>query len=416
MFFFASLLNYALLVSTVFAAPTSRLDGGIARHVGRLVSPFHPADGVTEKLLSARNNGGSGGSGGSGNTSKTATGTATSSPPSSTDPVVLTSSTWAGAGMESPTNTYQSVTGTFVVPHLRPATGGASTGLYGGSAWVGLDGITCQNSLMATGINFIYLNETIMANAWTEVYPNPGVNMAMTVNAGDTVKLTVTATSTTTGTAVVENLSNGQSSTVSLTTPSPLCLENAEWIVEDFQEGTFLIPFANFGSITFTDASATTQSGSRVGPSGSGSHLINMSWLRARLLPQPPAHATQQDSNLSPDEQTCYKRVRTAAHERLRKHYLLVKQCKMHELGLAMGNDIMGGGPAMGEVHYRIGADGQYWQVRPHDLATHQDLRIHATRQQYAAAQQQQPGGPAPEEPPFLPSLAHSGQTFATTL
>ncbi|KAJ6569820.1 peptidase G1 [Mycena vulgaris] len=92
----------------------------------------------------------------------------------------------------------------------------------------------------------------------------------------DTIKLTVTATSTTTGTAVVENLSNGQSSTVSLTTPSPLCLENAEWIVEDFQESTFLIPFADFGSITFTDASATTQSGSTAGPSGSGSHLINM--------------------------------------------------------------------------------------------------------------------------------------------
>ncbi|KAJ6545808.1 acid proteinase [Mycena vulgaris] len=253
MFFSASLLSHALLASTVFAVPTSRLDGDIARRVGRLVSPFRPADGV-----------------------KTATVTATSIPPSSTDSAVLTSSNWAGAGMESPANTYQSVTGTLVVPHLRPATGGASTGFYGGSSWVGLDGMTCQTSLMATGIDFTYFNETIFANAWTEVYPNPGVNMAMTVNAGDTIKLTVTATSTTTGTAVVENLSNGQSSTVSLTSPSPMCLENAEWIVEDFQESTFLIPFANFGSITFTDASATTQSGSTVGPSGSGSHLINM--------------------------------------------------------------------------------------------------------------------------------------------
>ncbi|KAJ6569798.1 acid proteinase [Mycena vulgaris] len=243
MFFSASLLSYALLASTVFAVPTSRLDGGIARRVGRLASPFRPADGV---------------------------------PPSSTDSAVLTSSIWAGAGMESPANTYRSVTGTLVVPHLQPATGGASTGYYGGSAWVGLDGMTCQTSLMATGIDFIYFNETISANAWTEVYPNPGVDLAMSVNAGDTIKLTVTATSTTTGTAVVENLSNGQSSTVSLTSPSPLCLENAEWIVEDFQESTFLIPFADFGSITFTDASATTQSGSTAGPSGSGSHLINM--------------------------------------------------------------------------------------------------------------------------------------------
>ncbi|KAJ6571081.1 peptidase G1, partial [Mycena capillaripes] len=186
------------------------------------------------------------------------------------------SSIWAGAGMESPANTYKSVTGTLVVPHLKPATGGASTGYYGGSAWVGLDGMTCQSSLMATGIDFIYFNETISANAWTEVYPNPGVDLSMSVNAGDSIKLTLTATSTTTGTAAVENLSNGQSSTVTIAIPSPLCLANAEWIVEDFQESTFLIPFANFGSITFTDASATTQSGSTVGPSGSGSHIINM--------------------------------------------------------------------------------------------------------------------------------------------
>ncbi|KAJ7683796.1 peptidase A4 family-domain-containing protein [Mycena rosella] len=294
MFFSASLLSYALLASTVFAVPTSRLDGGIARRAVRLVSPFRPADGVSEKLLSARKDGGSGGNsgggGGNGGNTKTATvaatsisTTATSSPPSSTDSAVLTSSIWAGAGMESPANTYQSVTGTLVVPHLQPATGGASTGFYGGSAWVGLDGMTCQTSLMATGIDFIYFNETITANAWTEVYPNPGVDLSMSVNVGDTIKLTVTATSTTTGTAVVENLSNGQSSTVSLTSPSPLCLENAEWIVEDFQESTFLIPFADFGSITFTDASATTQSGSTVGPSGSGSHIINMVQKDAEL-------------------------------------------------------------------------------------------------------------------------------------
>jgi hypothetical protein len=112
MFFSAFLLSYTLLASTVFAVPTSRLGGGIARRVSRLVSPFRPADGVTEKLLSARKNGDSGSNsgGGGGNGGHTST-TATSSPPSSTDSTVLTTSTWAGAGMESPANTYQSVTG-----------------------------------------------------------------------------------------------------------------------------------------------------------------------------------------------------------------------------------------------------------------------------------------------------------------
>ncbi|KAF7342621.1 hypothetical protein MSAN_02018900 [Mycena sanguinolenta] len=224
--------------------------------------------------------GGSGGNGGKGNT-KTATATATTATATSTAVTVpsdatslITSTIWSGAGMESAAGTYKSVTGTLVVPNLQPAAGGAASGYYGGSAWVGLDGMTCGSALMAAGIDFQYLQGTVTAQVWTETYPNPGVNNALAVKPGDTLKLTVTATSSTTGTAVVDNVSSGQSVTVALTSPSPLCLANAEWVVEDFQDGGFLIPFADFGTITFTDASATTQSGSTVGPSAG--HLINM--------------------------------------------------------------------------------------------------------------------------------------------
>jgi hypothetical protein len=42
---------------------------------------------------------------------------------------------------------------------------------------------------------------------------------------------------------------------------------NAEWIVEDFSENSGLVPFANFGTVTFTNAKATTSSGT-VGPNG----------------------------------------------------------------------------------------------------------------------------------------------------
>lgn len=43
-----------------------------------------------------------------------------------------------------------------------------------------------------------------------------------------------------------------------------LCEYDAEWIVEDFEEcGTTcsLVPFADFGTVTFTDVSATKTSG-----------------------------------------------------------------------------------------------------------------------------------------------------------
>jgi len=280
--FFASLLSYALLASTAFATPLQE------RAARRRANLFRPA---SDNLLSVRKNGGSGGGGGSGSggqggqggsgNTKTATATATATTSTSTavsvpsDPnSLITSTIWSGAGMESASGTYKSVTGTLVVPNLQPAAGGAASGYYGGSAWVGLDGLTCASGLMAAGIDFQYLQGAVTATVWTETYPNPGVNSALAVNPGDTIRLTITATSSTAGTAVVNNLSSGQSTTVVLSSPSPLCLANAEWVVEDFQEGTFLIPFADFGTITFNDASATTSSGSTVGPSGG--HLINM--------------------------------------------------------------------------------------------------------------------------------------------
>lgn len=42
---------------------------------------------------------------------------------------------------------------------------------------------------------------------------------------------------------------------------------NAEWIVEDFSSGGSLVPFADFGTVTFTGASASGSSGT-VTPSG----------------------------------------------------------------------------------------------------------------------------------------------------
>lgn len=49
-----------------------------------------------------------------------------------------------------------------------------------------------------------------------------------------------------------------------------LCQENAEWIVEDYQSGSGLVPFADFETVTFTDASATTVTGKKIGPRGAG--------------------------------------------------------------------------------------------------------------------------------------------------
>ena len=67
---------------------------------------------------------------------------------------------------------------------------------------------------------------------------------------------------------MVENVSTGESVTHSFTSETNALQQiNAEWIVEDFEEGNTLVPFANFGTVTFTGASAVGSIGT-VGPSG----------------------------------------------------------------------------------------------------------------------------------------------------
>jgi hypothetical protein len=79
--------------------------------------------------------------------------------------------------------------------------------------------------------------------------------------------VTVIASNTSSGTAVIENLSTGQKMTKDLSSDYALCEYNAEWIVEDFEEGSSLVSFADFGTVTFSNAVATTYNGT-VGPSG----------------------------------------------------------------------------------------------------------------------------------------------------
>jgi hypothetical protein len=170
------------------------------------------------------------------------------------------SSNWAGAVLVG--TGYKSVTGSFVVP--TPSTTGS------GSAWVGIDGDTCDTAILQTGIDWTKSGSSITYDAWYEWYPDYAYDFSgISIAAGDTIKVTVTATSDTAGTAVVENVSTGTTVTHTFSggVDGDLCGYNAEWIVEDFEEGDSLVTFADFGSVEFTGASASTSSGT-VGTTG----------------------------------------------------------------------------------------------------------------------------------------------------
>ncbi|KZP28281.1 hypothetical protein FIBSPDRAFT_817531 [Athelia psychrophila] len=172
-------------------------------------------------------------------------------------------SNWAGAVWESyPSGTFTSVTGTFTVPTPTGNDGSAS-------AWVGIDGDTCGSAILQTGVDFTVSGGAVSYDAWYEWFPAGAYDFSgISFSAGDSVTVTVTASSTTAGTAVIENNTNGQTVTQDLSSTSALCQENAEWIVEDYDDQNGMVPFANFGQVTFTGASAGTVSSGNIGPDG----------------------------------------------------------------------------------------------------------------------------------------------------
>lgn len=178
------------------------------------------------------------------------------------------SSNWAGAVLVG--SGYTAVTGEFTIPTPSAPSGGSSGTQYCASAWVGLDGDTCQTAILQTGIDFCVQGGSVSYDAWYEWYPNYAYDFSgISLSAGDKIKVTVDASSLTSGTATIENLTTGQTVSHSFSgeTAGSLCETNAEWIVEDFESGGSLVPFADFGTVDFTSAYAT-DSGSQVGPSG----------------------------------------------------------------------------------------------------------------------------------------------------
>ncbi|KAG8853633.1 hypothetical protein FRB96_008050 [Tulasnella sp. 330] len=105
------------------------------------------------------------------------------------------------------------ITGTFVVPTPKVASGSASP-------WVGFDGDTCGNAILLTGVDF------------TVTYGKVSYNVTM-----------------------------------SLTSTYALYEENAERITENYEEGSSLVTLTSSGTMEFTGASAGLVAGGTLGPS-----------------------------------------------------------------------------------------------------------------------------------------------------
>lgn len=131
------------------------------------------------------------------------------------------------------------------------------------------------SSILQTGVSWTKSARTTSYSAWYEWYPHASIDFSgISISAGDSIQASVAATSTKAGTATIENLTTGDKVTHTFSGEADaLCEYNAEWIVEDFEEGGSLVSFADYGSVDFTACTAT-QSGSSVDTSGAS--IIDM--------------------------------------------------------------------------------------------------------------------------------------------
>lgn len=174
------------------------------------------------------------------------------------------SNNWAGVVRDQPpaSATYSAVSATFTVPD--PTATDNSRDMQAASVWVGIDGDTYAKAILQTGVDSYIQNGETFFDAWYEWYPSSAENFDMNLSAGDVIVAMVKSSSPSEGVAIIENKSSGKSVTKTLSAPSSdatLGGQNAEWIVEDFNTGSSQVPFANFGTVTFTGAQAKTENG-----------------------------------------------------------------------------------------------------------------------------------------------------------
>jgi Peptidase A4 family len=167
------------------------------------------------------------------------------------------SGNWSGyIAQGSNGQNFSSVSGSWT----QPAVNSSSTQAYS-AFWVGLGGASQQSdSLEQVGTAADTAGGQTTYYAWYELVPAGQVRLNLAIHPGDQMTGRVTVN----GTNVTVSLSDkttGQSVTRTLTMSNP-DTSSAEWIAEapsaQSSDGSLhQLPLANFGSVTFTNASAT---------------------------------------------------------------------------------------------------------------------------------------------------------------
>jgi hypothetical protein len=170
------------------------------------------------------------------------------------------SQNWSGYVVQSSSGKdFSTVSGSWVQPTVKASSG---TGTGYSAAWVGLGGSSQQSqSLEQVGTAADVVNGRPTYYAWYELVPSAEQKLNLVVNPGDQIAGTVTVNATTVTVSLTDQ-TTGKSVTKTLQMSNP-DTSSAEWIAEapatQTPGGSYgVLPLANFGSVKFSNVSATS--------------------------------------------------------------------------------------------------------------------------------------------------------------
>jgi hypothetical protein len=176
-----------------------------------------------------------------------------------------TSRNWSG--YVSTGGTFTGVTGSWTVPSVT-----ASASAEADATWVGIGGVS-SNDLIQIGTQAITQNNVTTYEAWYELLPTASTAISMQVNAGDSMSASISQIGTGSWQVSIRDNTNNQSFSTTLSYNSSL--SSAEWIEEMPSDQIGYIPLDNFGTISFTNASAT-ENGSSITPAQANTFPLTM--------------------------------------------------------------------------------------------------------------------------------------------
>ncbi len=157
-----------------------------------------------------------------------------------------TSTNWSGYAVTG--GRYTRVSSSWTVPAVK------CSGTAYSSFWVGLDGDT-SSTVEQTGTDSDCSGSTPRYYAWYEMYPKFPTNYSNLVKAGDHMSATVSTTGNGQFTLTISDSTQGWTRTTNARLKSAK-LASAEVIAEAPSSSGGVLPLANFGSVSFSGASA----------------------------------------------------------------------------------------------------------------------------------------------------------------